>query len=108
MQCQLVWVTGVTFFERAEDWGMVAIRELYPDFCVNKNGSCMTEKNVSPEQPNGCYWQPVRAYLGNIRNFEGERKQLDKENSGRHYADLGKRFQHPYVQRVKESTLDNI
>ena len=64
---RMLWVTGVTCFERAqvlEDWGIVAIRELYSDFRVNKNGSCMSDKHISPEQPNGRYWQATAKQFG--------------------------------------------
>ena len=97
----MLWVTGVTLFERArelEDWGMEVIADAFPDFSVNKVDSALNSKYVSTDQPNGCYWQAVRSYLGTAYAFAKERKQLDSaEGSSRKYADLGTRFQHPYV-----------
>ena len=98
----MLWVTGVTLFDRAkelEDWGMEAIAETFPDFRVNKVDSALNKRYIGPDQPNGCYWQAVRAYLGTAyAAFARERKQLDSaEGLARHYADLARRFQHPYV-----------
>ena len=97
---RMMWVVGVTDFERAqelEDWGMEVIAEVYPDFCVNKNGSCLSKKCISLGQPNGCYFQPVRPYSGGIRDFERERREARGEaREGRCFADLGKRFNHTY------------
>ena len=96
-----MWVTGVTLFERArelEDWGMEVIADAFPDFRVNKSDSALNPKCVSTDHPNGCYWQAVRAYLGTGYAFAKERKQLDAApDSGRKYADLARRFRHPYV-----------
>ena len=55
---RMLWVTGVTLFERAkelEDWGMEVIAEAFPDFCVNKVDSALSKKYISIDQPNGCY-----------------------------------------------------
>ena len=97
---RMLWVTGLIRYERArelEDWAMDAISEIFPKFRVNKNASCLTEKNFNSGRPNGCYFQPVRPYSGGIRDFERERTQLDTLGpSGRCYADLGKRFDHQH------------
>ena len=79
-----------------EDWGMDTIVAAFPNFKVNKNASALANRSIDAEQPNGCYWQPVRAYLAGIRDFDAKRKQLDKITTGRKFGDLGKRFQHPY------------
>ena len=106
---RMLWVTGVTLFDRArelEDWGMEAITDTFPDFIVNKIDSALNKRYVGPDQPNGCYWQPVRAYLGTAYAFARHRKQLDSANgSGRKYDDLAKRFRHPYVQGMEESVV---
>ena len=98
---RMLWVTGVTLFERAkelDDWGMKAIEETFPDFKVNKVDSGLNKRYIGPDQPNGCYWQAVRAYLGTVYAFARERKQLDSaKGSARHYADLARRFRHPHV-----------
>ena len=62
---RMMWVTGVTLFERAkelEDLGMEAIADTFPDFRVNKVDSALNKRYIGPDQPNGCYWQAVRAY----------------------------------------------
>ena len=67
-----MWVTGVTLFERAkelEDWGMEAIAETFPYFCVNKVDSALNKRYIGPDQPNGCYWQAIRSYLGTAHAF---------------------------------------
>ena len=96
---RMMWVTGVTLFERAkelEDWGMEAIEETFPDFKVNKVDSALNKRYIGIDQPNGCYWQAIRSYLGTAHAFAKERKQLDTApDSGRRYADFGKRFRHP-------------
>ena len=96
----MLWATGITRYERArdlEDWAMDAIAEIFPRFRVNKNASCLTEKNFSAGRPNGCYFQPVRPYLGGIKQFEKERTQLDSEDqNSRKHADLAKRFKHQH------------
>ena len=96
----MLWVTGAKRFERAielEDWAMDAIAEISPKFRVNKNASCLTAKNFSSHRPNGSYFQPVRPYSRDIKQFDKERTLLDSENQpGRQYAGLGKRFRHQY------------
>ena len=97
---RMLLVTGVTRFERAkelEDWGMEVIADAFLDFCLNKVDSALHKKHISIDQPSGCYWQPFWASLGTAHAFAKERKELGKAPaSDRHYADLGKRFQHPY------------
>ena len=75
----MLWVTAVTLFDRArelEDWGMEAITETFPGFIVNKIDSALSKRYVSLDQPNECYWQPVREYLGTAYAFARDRKQL--------------------------------
>ena len=76
---RMLWVTGIIRYERArelEDWAMDAIRDVFPPkFRVNKNASCLTEKNFSSDRPNGSYFQAVRSYSGHIMQFEKERTQ---------------------------------
>ena len=88
--------SSLTHCERArelEDWAMDAISEIFPKFRVNKNASCLTAKNFKSGRPTGGYFQPVRPYSGDLKQFDKERTLLDTLNqSGRQYADLGKRF----------------
>ena len=97
---RMLWVTGIIHYERAkelEDWAMDVISEIFPKFRVNKNASCLTEKNFNSSRPNGSYLQPVRPYSGDLKQFDKERTQLSAMGpSGRHYADLGKRFDHQH------------
>ena len=69
---RMMWVTGLIRFERA--------RELIPKFLVNKNASCLVEKNFSADRPNGSYFQAVRSYSGDIKQFDKERTLLDSGN----------------------------
>ena len=97
---RMLWVTGLTHYERArelEDWAMDAISEIFPKSRVNKNASCLTLKNFKYGRPNGGYFQPVRPYSGDLKQFAKERTLMDTLNqSGRNCADLGKRFSLQY------------
>ena len=78
---RMLWVTGIIRFDRArelENWAMDAIAEAFPKFRVNKNANCLVEENFSSDRPNGSYFQAVRPYTGNIKQFDNERSLLDK------------------------------
>ena len=46
---------------------MDAIAEVFPTFRVNKNASCLIEKNFSSERPNGSYLLVTSKQLGRTR-----------------------------------------
>ena len=77
---------------------MDAIRKVFPQFRVNKNASCLTEKNFSSDRPSGSYFQAVWPYSGNITQFDKKRTLLGKveksQLGSKQYADLAKRFKH--------------
>ena len=77
---------------------MEVIAEEFPNYSLNKIDSALNKRYTSIDHPNGCYLQAVRSYSRTAYAFAKERRQLyTVPDSGRCYADLGKRFQHPYV-----------
>jgi len=95
----MAWVYNITDYEMArqlENDAMKAIKVVF-QFTVHQNASDVHRKSVSPKAPHMGYFMPIRPYSGTQKQFFDQKDDINDNTSDcSGFADLGRRFDHPF------------
>ena len=95
---RMEWVYNITDYLMArqlENDAMKAIVAVF-QFTAHQDPSCVHRKAVSSKVPHVGYFMPIRPYSGTRKQFPDQKDDIKDNTSNFKFADLGRRFDHPF------------